>query len=303
MEFNETLMKVVVFDPNSLNEGRVLGKGGFGQVIMGLYSRLEIAIKKFFTFNLKSFLKEFNIIQKLKHQNIPSLYGVVPNVKSLSLVSELIKGETLDSFFRKVGENCFVKVCMFIELANVITYIHCLKLIHRDLKPSNIMVDHNLNIKLLDFGISKLSSNTNTQTVMTGTILYMAPENYSLDTKGMSMEEFAMSIISTKVDVWAFGCILSEAYSGYRPWAPSITMDTGVIAMLIKKQNFRIPKNLENSEITSIIESCTEVNPTNRKNIRDIKNDLIGYLYSAINSMGMVEIEKSLDFLTPKLSK
>ena len=293
---------VILFNKDEIKEGKVLGKGGFGKVVIGVFRKFEFAIKMFFNFDINAFLKELNIIKKLKHQNIPQLYGLSKSkdTKNYNLITELIRGCSMDVFLRQIGDNCFIKFLLFIDLASVLTYIHSHKLIHRDLKPSNIMIDNNFNLKLLDFGISKISTNSITNTIIIGTILYMAPENYNINSTEDTMEEFTRGLISTKVDVWAFGCMISEAFSGHRPWAPIITMDTGVIAMLFKKRDFLIPSNIVDEDIMKIIKICTKVNPTERSNIFEVKLEFLKNLYERTREVGINEIFKSLENYSSK---
>jgi serine/threonine protein kinase len=293
---------VILFNKEEIKEGKLLGKGGFGKVVVGLFRKFEFAIKMFFNFDINAFLKELNIIKKLKHQNIPQLYGLSKSKEfdNYNLITELIRGCSMDVFLRQIGDNCFIKFLLFIDLASVLTYIHSHKLIHRDLKPSNIMIDNNFNLKLLDFGISKISTNSITNTIVIGTILYMAPENYNMNSTGDTLEEFTRGLISTKVDVWAFGCMISEAFSGQRPWAPIITMDTGVIAMLFKKRDFLIPSNIIDKDIIKLIKMCTKVNPTERSNIFEVKLEFLNNLYERTRDVGVDEIFKSLENYSSK---
>lgn len=286
----ESIESVNIFNKKDIKEKKKIGSGGFGKVIAGTFKNLEIAIKKFFKFIEADFLREFTIIKKLRHNNIPQLYGLYKDEDQLHIVNELVTGGTLDSYIRLAGQNCFLKVLAFLDLASVLTYIHSKRLIHRDLKPSNVMMDEKLNVKLLDFGISKISANTNTNTITTGTVLYMAPENFNLNTQGMSMEEFSYSLISTKVDVWAFGCMLSEAFSGERPWGPLIKEDSLVIAMLYKKKEFLIPNTIVDPNIVDLIKACTKINPIERKNIKEVKEMLLMILHETLKRFNINEV-------------
>ena len=85
-------------------------------------------------------------------------------------------------------------------------------------------------LKLLDFGISKVTNATYTQTKSLGTLAYMAPETFDL---GEISEETNLSdvepLISNKVDVWAVGCIINEVFSKEKPWA-SLKNENHIIA-------------------------------------------------------------------------
>src|SRR5205823_4560905 len=107
------------------------------------------------------------------------------------------KGYQFDKYINlnKPGE---VQVLLhFLDLVTALEYLHNFKLIHRDLKVNNIMIDNNLDTKLLDFGISRVSDNTSTNTKTIGTHRYMAPECFEFLT-GETKELCPKSRISRK---------------------------------------------------------------------------------------------------------
>ena len=79
------------------------------------------------------------------------------------------------------------------------------------------MLDDNMNFYLIDFGIAKVMTNMiDTLTRAKGTIYYLAPE--TLEVAELTEKEEIVSKITTKVDVWAYGCIVSYLFSGVLPW-------------------------------------------------------------------------------------
>jgi serine/threonine protein kinase len=87
--------------------------------------------------------------------------------------------------------------------------MHKKNIVHRDIKPENIFVDSNMNLKVGDFGVSKLLENNDQSfKTQTGTPYYIAPEMYK-DTK-----------YTHKVDFWSLGCVLYELCALERPFVP-----------------------------------------------------------------------------------
>ena len=130
------------------------------------------------------------------------------------------------------------------------------------------MISEDLNFKLLDFGISKSSKNTLTTTQTMGTIIYMAPENFIIRNK--SKDTYSnKSQISTKVDVWAYGCIFSEILSKNKPW--NGLEDTRVLGMLYTKSKFQIPDVLvKDKKVVNIIKRACEPDYNKRINTENL---------------------------------
>lgn len=93
-----------------------------------------------------------------------------------------------------------------IQILNAMLYLNEARITHRDLKPQNILIRNN-HIKLCDFGFAKkLSASTKFMNSMKGTPLYLAPEIVS------------GSFYTEKVDIWSFGCIIYELFTGRTPY-------------------------------------------------------------------------------------
>jgi serine/threonine protein kinase len=204
-----------------LEKHKKLGAGGFGQVFSSLYKSLPIAIKEipiYKELELKQ-IREIMLLRKLRHNLIPRLIGIKLNDK-LSIITELIPGTTLDKLLRKNKLSTLEKIVIVLDIITALEYLHSNKVIHRDLKPSNVMIDLKGNqIKLIDFGISKESRKEITTTQFSGSLIYMAPENFEVHSDlGNSLTDKPKMRISTKVDIWALGCLISEIFSGEKPW-------------------------------------------------------------------------------------
>jgi serine/threonine protein kinase len=272
-------LKVVNFEKERLCERKRIGTGGFSKVISGVYISLPVAIKKLKNLNYKEFFKEISLIHRFKHKYVPSLFGInIKESKGPVIITELIKGEHLDKYVKIRTPSDLQILIHLLDLTCVLEYLHSFRFIHRDIKPSNIMLDEMLNIKLLDFGISKVSDKTITNTLTIGTLIYMAPENFNVgNNDGQTWTESSKSYISTKVDIWAFGCLVSELFSGMKPWSGKD--DNQIISLLFSKKRFEVPKKITDIDILLLIESCVKINPFERVDISEIKRSLLKILY------------------------
>ena len=254
-----------------------IGEGGQAKVYMGTYENQKVAVKLMKNVDYKCFAHELVILALLEHENIPKFYGIIREKNVLSLVFEFIEGKTLDQF--NLNEfNLKEKYNIIYQLASCLEYIHSKKFIHRDLKPENIMLDNQGKIHLLDFSIAKVITNAEfTLTRAKGTLNYLAPE--CLELSEISEDQQIISKITSKVDFWAFGCIVSWLFSGYVPWSDKYKDLPPIIQqILMKKLPFSIPKNIDDKNIIKIIEMSTEVDVDKRKNMKEIKDflDLCG---------------------------
>ncbi len=248
-----------------------IGEGGQAKVYMGEYDKKKVAVKNMKNVDLKCFAHELVILALLEHENIPKFYGIIREQNVLSLVFEFIEGNTLDQL--NIGNfTTQQKYNIIYQLASCLEYIHSQNFIHRDLKPENIMLDNNGQIHLLDFSIAKVITNAEfTLTRAKGTLNYLAPE--CLEQSETSEDQQIISKITSKVDVWAFGCIVSWLFSGYIPWSDKYKDLPPIIQqILMKKLPFSIPKNIQDKNIIKIIEMSTEVDVNKRKSMKDIKD-------------------------------
>ncbi|MBT6767275.1 MAG: protein kinase, partial [Prolixibacteraceae bacterium] len=123
---------------------------------------------------------EYDLLKTLDHKNIPKVFGVLYDGTKYSLVQEYIEGTNLKEYNFKNKLSTLEVLNIFIQLADILDYIHLEGIIHKDINPGNIMIAKNGDIKLLDFDIS---SNLNSETnkilnvdQIEGTLNYISPE-------------------------------------------------------------------------------------------------------------------------------
>ncbi|CAD8108920.1 unnamed protein product [Paramecium sonneborni] len=158
--------------------------------------------------NTEKLQQEALILSQLKHPNIVQYYKTFESKRRLYFILSFIDGKTLqeyiDDFNIRFSENeC---IALIRQLVNVLSYLHSNRIIHRDIKPDNIIVDKNLNLTLIDFGLSYMTTQQITTHQNCGTLIYMAPEIL------MKKEYFK------SVDIWSCGIIQYQLLKNRHPF-------------------------------------------------------------------------------------
>ena len=125
-------------------------------------------------------------------------------------------------------------------------YIHQLNIVHRDLKPENLLLDHNKNIKIVDFGLSNTYSEGELLKTACGSPCYAAPEMIA-----------GKKYHGSKVDVWSCGVIMFALICGYLPFEDP---DTAKLYKKIMNGEFKIP-NFVSKEATDLIMKILRTDP------------------------------------------
>eukprot|EP00256_Glycine_max_P008941 XP_003518770.1 serine/threonine receptor-like kinase NFP [Glycine max] len=153
--------------------------------------------------------EELKILQKVNHGNLVKLEGfcIDPEEANCYLVYEYVENGSLYSWLhegKKEKLSWKIRLRIAIDIANGLQYIHehtRPRVVHKDIKSSNILLDSNMRAKIANFGLAKSGMNAITMHIV-GTQGYIAPE-YLAD-----------GVVSTKMDVFAFGVVLLELISG-----------------------------------------------------------------------------------------
>ena len=215
---------------------RVLGVGGMGVVVAAHHIQLDEKVAlKFLVREAASdpnacarFAREARMAVKIKNEHVARVSDV-GELESGSpyMVMEYLEGEDLSAWVKQRGRIPVDQATDFVLQACVaVADAHALGIVHRDLKPANLFCvmrsDAQLTIKVLDFGISKLteqlggasgSAMTKTSTVM-GTPLYMAP-----------VQMRSAKAVDARSDIWSLGVILFELITGRSPFCADSVME------------------------------------------------------------------------------
>jgi eukaryotic-like serine/threonine-protein kinase len=225
---------------------RVLGRGGMGVVVAAHHIQLDekVALKFLLPEALGNaeavarFAREARAAVKIKSEHVASVkdVGTLPNGAPY-IVMEYLEGGDLATWLRQRGPLPIEQAVEFVLQACVaVADAHALGIVHRDLKPANLFCvrrsDGQLSIKVLDFGISKMTdtsslasgSGTRTSALM-GSPFYMSPEQMR-----------SSRDVDAQTDIWALGVILFELMSG----RPAFQAET-VTELAIKVANERTP--------------------------------------------------------------
>jgi Tol biopolymer transport system component len=263
-----------------------IGAGGMGEVYRAKDSRLgrEVAIKVLpASFSndadrLHRFEQEAKAAGLLNHPNITAVYDIGTHEGAPYVVSELLEGETLRAALAGGKLSPRRSIDCALQMAHGLAAAHEKGIVHRDLKPENLFVTKDGRLKILDFGLAKLTRSeeggaqqTNLPTaaaatepgVVLGTIGYMAPEQV----RGRPAD--------VRSDIFSFGAILYEMLSGTRAFHGDSAADT-MSAILredppeLSLTNQNLPPGLER-----IVRHCLEKNPEQRfQSARDLAFDL-----------------------------
>ena len=253
-----------------------IGAGGMGEVYRARDTRLarDVAVKVLpATYSrdpdrMRRFEQEARMAGALNHPNVLVIYDVGANQGSPYIVSELLDGETLRTKLGGKGLPRRKALDCALQIARGLAAAHQKGIVHRDLKPENIFVTGDGRLKILDFGLAKLSAppeaseNASTMAmpartepgVVMGTAGYMSPEQV----RGQSAD--------ARADIFAFGAILYEMLSGGRAFGGDSVADA--MSAVLKEE----PPPLDDAALDRLVRRCLEKSPDQRwQSARDIE--------------------------------
>jgi serine/threonine protein kinase/Tol biopolymer transport system component len=265
-----------------------IGAGGMGVVYKAVDSRLDrtAAIKVLPASALaspdrqKRFVQEAKTASSLNHPNIVTIYDI--NTQEVDgqpvhyIAMEYVPGETLDKLIGRKGLRVREALKYAIQIADALAAAHAAGIVHRDLKPGNIMVTPQGLVKILDFGLAKLtgpldadayaetvhaeaSPRTEEGTVL-GTVAYMSPEQAD----GRKVD--------ARSDIFSFGSVLYEMVTGHQafPGSSKLSMLSAVLYRDPQPVSQAVPDI--HPELERIIGRCLKKDPERRwQTMADIK--------------------------------
>lgn len=240
--------------------GERIGLGSYGEVYHADWNGTEVAVKKFLDQDfsgaaLSEFKREVRIMRRLRHPNVVLFMGAVTRPPNLSIISEFLPRGSLYRILHR--PNCQLdekqRIKMALDVARGMNCLHTSTptIVHRDLKSPNLLVDKNWNVKVCDFGLSRLKHNTFLSSKSTaGTPEWMAPEVLRNEPS------------NEKCDVYSFGVILWELATLRLPWTGMNPMQV-VGAVGFQNRRLEIPKELD-PLVARIIWECWQQDPNLR---------------------------------------
>jgi serine/threonine-protein kinase len=206
------------------------------------------------------FFQEARIACQIHHENIVRVYDFGEEQGRPFIVMEFLEGENLREAIRngRLGE-FQSRIGLSLQIARVLTYIHARKIIHRDIKPENLHIDRDGKLRLMDFGFAKMEGVHFTRSGFTvGTPSYMPPE------------QVLSKPLTPRADIYAFGILLFELFTGVKPFA-------GGPVEKIFDQILHQPLNLKPLEaagvpsaVRDLIARCTAKDPAQRPRSFDL---------------------------------
>ena len=199
---------------------KMVGSGTFGKVwlVRSSYSSEPLIMKEVTLRGLpadekEATLNEVAVLKKLHHPHIIAYKDAFCSGSNLNICMEFAAGgdmAALISHHRRVRSRIVEADCVkyLWQLTSALAYCHAARLLHRDLKPANVFLDQHANVKLGDFGVSRILPGTFAKAMtQCGTPLYMSPEMC------------AGKAYTSAADVWALGCVIYELTTLTAPWS------------------------------------------------------------------------------------
>jgi len=262
----------------------LLGAGGMGEVYRARDSRLkrEVAIKVLppaitqDADRLRRFEQEALATAALNHPNILAVFDIGKSDGSPYVVSELLEGETLRERLRSGAVPLRKALDYSLQIAHGLAAAHEKGIVHRDLKPENLFLTKDGRVKILDFGLAKLTQPDSASHTSIATMTHVTEAGVVMGTAGyMSPEQVRGIALDARSDIFSLGAILYEMLSGKRAFHGDTAADT--MSAILKEEP---PELTETNRSVSpalerIVQHCLEKNPESRfHSASDIAFDL-----------------------------
>lgn len=251
-----------------------LGSGGMGEVYRARDARLNrtVAIKVLpasFSADhdrLQRFAQEARAAAALNHPNILSIFDIGEQQGAPYVVSELLEGETLRERLRNGPLSIRKAIDYALQVARGLAAAHEKGIVHRDLKPENLFLTEDGRVKILDFGLAKLTrpeasagdDDAPTVHAVTEPGLVMGTAGY------MSPEQVRGKPADSRSDIFSFGAILYEMISGKRAFHGDTAADT--MSAILKEEAPELSETARNVPpgLDRIVRHCLEKSPAQR---------------------------------------
>ncbi len=255
----------------------LLGAGGMGQVYRARDTELnrDVALKILPAHlsqnadRLARFKREAKVVSGLNHPNILTLHEIGQKGSIHFIATELVDGDTLRKSMSSARLTLGDALEIAIQIGEAVLSAHAAKIVHRDIKPENIMIREDGYVKVLDFGIAKVSeehgrkradldSEVSTAGFSTEAGIVMGTCHY------MSPEQARSQALDGQTDIWSFGVVLFEMIGGRRPFGGESASD--VVAAILTREPLRL--DLPVSELNLRLENIVSKALSKDKSLR-----------------------------------
>ncbi|KAM7479604.1 hypothetical protein LguiA_027817 [Lonicera macranthoides] len=162
----------------------------------------------------RQIFREMEILRRTDSPYVVHCHGFFEKPDGdIAILMEYMNSGTLETFKGTLSETSLANIAR--QVLNGLNYLHSHKIIHRDIKPSNLLVNEDMEVKISDFGVSKIMCRTlDACNSYVGTCAYMSPERFDPDSYGANYNGYAG-------DIWSLGLTMLELYMGHFPFLPA----------------------------------------------------------------------------------
>uniref|UniRef100_A0A669CWH2 Tyrosine-protein kinase n=1 Tax=Oreochromis niloticus TaxID=8128 RepID=A0A669CWH2_ORENI len=242
---------------------QTIGKGEFGDVMVGDYRGTKVAVKCIKNdATAQAFIAEASVMTQLRHNNLVQLLGVIVEERgSLYIVTEYMAKGSLVDYLRSrgrtvLGGDCLLKFSL--DVCEAMEYLEANNFVHRDLAARNVLVSDDNIAKVSDFGLTKEASSIQ--------------DTAKLPVKWTSPEALREKRFSTKSDVWSYGILLWEIYSFGRVPYPRIPLKE-VVPRVEKGYKMDAPDGCP-AVVYDLMKQCWTLDPVMRPSFRMLREKL-----------------------------
>ena len=222
----------------------------------------------------KRFEREAHFMASLQHENILHVHDFLKDGRSMYIIMEYVRGIDLYDILDKTPVlPVEVAAIVALQVARALDYAHFRGIIHRDIKPANVMISHQGEVKLMDFGIARddtLTDLTETGTGL-GTPSYMSPEQILGDK------------LDFRSDIFSVGIVLYQMLTGRKPFVED---EARTVMQKIRLDRFTPPRRLNAvvpRTLERILARCMEKMPANRyPTTQALIDDLMEFLAARV---------------------
>ncbi|XP_010531127.1 PREDICTED: serine/threonine-protein kinase STY17-like [Tarenaya hassleriana] len=240
-----------------------VASGSFGDLYRGTYCSQEVAIKVFKPERvnaemLREFSQEVYIMRKIRHKNVVQFIGACTRSPNLCIVTEFMaQGSIYDFLHKQKGVfklQTLLKVAL--DVSKGMNYLHQNNIIHRDLKTANLLMDEHGVVKVADFGVARVQTQSGVMTAETGTYRWMAPE------------VIEHRPYDHRADVFSFAIVLWELLTGELPYS-YLTPLQAAVGVVQKGLRPEIPKHTH-PKLAELLEKCWQQDAAQRPKFSEI---------------------------------